>query len=112
MDEESPQEKISRLVRQIGKMLDPIMYPPRPDTPVMAPYAVIDSCNHVYLSDARSFLDSPDELVDLIEQNLDRQRRIVAMNPKRASEKAPGCTQCSIERGIRRRTEPLHWRLN
>lgn len=113
MSDETPSQKIQRLVARLTELLEPIMYPPRSAHPVIAPYATMDTCGHVYLvADGCSFVNDGAELNDLMNMNSERIQEIVARRPHRAAEKVPGCAHCGVERTIRQRTEPLHWRLN
>lgn len=103
---------IGELVARIGELLAPILYQPPPDHPVIRPYATMNRCGHVYLPGDGSYVENAAELVDLMNMDREMIQRILARSPHRAGEKAPGCANCSVERTVKRRMEPLHWRLN
>lgn len=108
---ETPQETIARCMKRLGELLTPILNAPRRPDETIWGFGVIDACGHVYMPSGSPFI-CPDELAGLMGMNIDTRRRILERSPHRVAEKAPGCSLCNIERRIKRRTEPLHWRLN
>ena len=109
--EETPQETVARCVKRLGELLAPIFNAPRRPDETIWGFGAIDVCAHVYMPQGEPSI-SPAELADLMDMSVDTRRRILKRSPHRAAEKNPGCAQCSIERHIKRRIEPLHWRLN